>query len=176
MLNFLEKKNKKQVVCEYILRVGIYLSLFVFLSSLMLIAFFAPSFFFVKYKDETIQKQLESINQTNLNKAEDPIAAIKNINKFSTIFPKENTQKNSYKDIIDKIISLKNNNIKIYYINIEQGAKNKKIIVNGVANTREGLTTFNNSLKTDGFFSEVSFPVTDFIKSSNADFTATLTL
>lgn len=176
MLNFLEQKNRKQIVCEYMLRVAIYFLAFTFIISLILIAFFMPSVFFVKYKYETVETQLESINQTKLNKADDPIVLIKNINRFSAIFSKDSETNKTYNKIINKIISLKNKDIKILYINIEKNTKNTQIIISGIANTRDSLTLFNTNLKTDGFFSTVVFPVSNFIKSTDSEFNATLTL
>ncbi len=178
MLNFLPQKNKKQIIFEYLLRVTIFLCLFVFVSSLVMSLMFMPSFFFVKYKNDTVNGQLLSIKQKNIDKGEDPIAFIKNINKLSLALSDNAGTNITYADIISKIVSLKKKEIKISSIDITEDniTRSKKVSLNGVASTRDSLTLFSKDIKTDGFFTSVVFPVTNFIKSSNSEFSATLTL
>lgn len=176
MLNFLEQKNRKQIISEYVMRVIVYFLFFVFLTILFLTVFFMPSYFFVKYKYETVDQQLSLMNKKSAGKIEDPITYIKNVNKFLTVLTTDSKDKVAYKSVVDKIISLKNQNIKIYSIIIDGNQKGDKIILNGIAKTREGLTDFNNKLKLDGFFDSVDFPVASFIKSTDAEFSATLIL
>jgi len=177
MLNFLPQKNKNQIIFEYLLRVIVFLLLFVFLSSLILISLFVPSFFFAKYKNETINNQLELTKQKILNKSEDPTILIKNVNRLVVALSDNAAPKINYSDIINKIVSLKNKDIKISSINIteETNTNSKKILINGVAKTRDGLTLFDKEIRVDGFFENVIFPVSNFIKSSNSEFSATLT-
>jgi hypothetical protein len=178
MLNFLQQQNKKQIVSEYLLRIAVFLLMFTFISSLILISLFATSFFFVKYKNDTLNLQLESAKQKNINVAEDPIVFIKNINRLSAALSSDTGLAATYGDIISKITSLKNNDIKILSIVItEENSTNvRQIDINGIAGTRDSLIQFENDIKTDGFFSSVIFPVSDFIKSSDSEFSATLIL
>jgi len=177
MLNFLQQKNKKQIIFEYLLRVSIYLLLFIFVSTIILISFFIPSFFFTKYKNDTVTSQLLSIKQKNSNLSEDPIVFIKKINNLAPVLS-NNVSPLTYSDIVSKIVSLKNNDIKILSITItkETNTGGKRIILGGVANTRDSLTLFNKDLESDGFFNQVTFPVSNFIKSLDAEFSATLIL
>jgi len=176
MLNFLPLKNKKQIVSEYALRVLSFFLLFVFVSSLILFAFFAPSFFFVKYKNDTVDNQLVLSKQKNISKREDPDVFIKNINQLSVVLSDNNISDSINSNIIDKITSLKNKDIKILSINIilENSSGDRKVSLGGIANTRDGLTLFSNDIKIDGFFDSVMFPVSYFIKSTNSEFSATL--
>ena len=178
MLNFLPQKNKKQIVSEYSIRTIIFLLAYILISSLILILLFTPSFFFAKYKNDAIDNQSELIKQKNINTNEDPIAFIKNINKLSSALSLSNVSTITYGDIVNKIVSLKNKDIKILSINIteENDTNNKNISINGIANTRDSLTLFEKDLKTDGYFSSVIFPVSSFIKSSDSTFSATLSL
>ena len=178
MLNFLPQENKNKIVREYILRVAIFLMLFVFIASIILISLFAPSFFFAKYKDDTVKTQLEMAKQKNSGKIQDPILFIKNVNRLSVALSDNSGPTASYSDIISKIVSLKNKDIKITSISISEdnATTNKRITIDGVANTRDSLTTYEKDLKVDGFFGNVIFPVSDYIKSTNSEFTATLIL
>jgi len=178
MLNFLQEKNKKQIIYEYSLRLFVYLLTFIFISTLVLISCFFPSFFFAKYKSGIVNKQLESVRQKSANNNDDPIAFIKNVNKLSAVLSDKNVAGTTYVDVIKKIVLLKNKDIKISSITIneENIAGGKKILLSGTANTRDSLTLFENYLKTDGYFNSVIFPVSDFIKGSNSDFSITLIL
>jgi hypothetical protein len=175
MLNFLQQKNKKQIIFEYLLRVIIFLFIFIFVSSLVLISLFMPSFFLAKYKINAISSQLESIKQENISKGEDPISFIKNVNRLSLALSDNSNSALIYSDIISKIVYLKNKDIKILSISISNdNANNKTILISGTASTRDSLTLYERDIKTDGFFSSVVFPVLYFIKSSDSDFSATL--
>ena len=179
MLNFLPQKNRKRIISEYLLRVSVFLLIFIFASSVVLISLFAPSYFFVEYKNNTIKNQLASIQQKDINGGEDPIAFIKDVNQLSVVLAGNNNSRlSSFGDIINKIVSLKNDDIKISSINITEtnDTGGKTILVNGIANTRDSLTAFDQSIKSDGSFSSVMFPVSDFILSSNSEFSATLIL
>lgn len=175
MLNFLPHKNKNQIIIEYVLRAVVLLLIFIFISSIFLISLFAPSFFFVNYKNNTLNNQLTATKQADVSKEADPIVFIKDLNRLATALADSNMGVN-YTDIVNKIISLKNKDIKISSISINSDptTNSKKIMVNGVANTRDSLTSYEKELKIDGFFESVDFPVSNFIKSSNSDFSATL--
>jgi hypothetical protein len=176
MLNFLPQKNKNQVIYEYLLRITIFLSLFIFVSSLILISLFLPSFFYTKLKDTSINNQLELAKQKNLNNGVDPIVFIKNVNRLSVALSDNSTVQ--YSDIIDKVMSLKNKDIKILSISISEdnSSGGKKVLINGIANTRDSLTLFDKDIRVDGFFNTVVFPISNFIKSTNSEFSATLVI
>lgn len=177
MLNFLPQKNKKQIIFEYLLRITVFLLLFIFGSSLILISLFFPSFFFVKYKNDTVNSQLELVKQKNISKGEDPIVSINNVNILSVALAGDANSALSYSEIIKKIVSLKNDGIKISSIAIskENSTGIKNVLINGIADTRDSLSLYENNIKTDGYFDSVIFPVSNFIKSSNAEFSITLT-
>ena len=177
MLNFLPQQNKKKIVSEYFLRIGVFLLLMIFASRAVLISLFEPSYIFVEYKNNTINNQLESVANKNKQKSEDPIAFIKNVNKLSTVFSTDNKSTVTYREILNKISTLKNRDIKLLSIVISnENNTGKKVLLTGTASTRDALTLFNNDLISDGFFNSVTFPISNFIMSSNSDFFATLTL
>jgi len=177
MLNYLQQKNKKQIILEYLLRVSVFLLSSIFITSLILIILFLPSFFFSKYKNDTVNNQLGSITTESSNVKDDPILTIKNTNKLVTGLSQDNASPITYSGIVNKIISLKNKDIKILSISIKSNpdnTSNRLVQITGVANTRDSLTLFEKDIKNDGFFSSVNFPVSNFIKSTDSEFTATL--
>jgi hypothetical protein len=177
MLNFLPQKNKNQIIFEYLLRVTAFLLLFIFVSSLILISLFIPSFYFVNYKNDTINIQLESIKQKTINKSDDPVKFIKNVNRLSIALSDNSTSSIRYSELVNKITLLRNKDIKIKSIEISKDISGGvKMYINGIAATRDGLTMFDKAIKVDGSFKEVIFPVSNFYQPVNSEFSATLTL
>lgn len=177
MLNFLQQKNKNQIIFEYLLRVCTVLLIFIFISISVLISLFLPSFFFVKFKNNTIAKQLETTKRENVGKGEDPVSIIRDTNRLAIALSDTPSHDIKNNEIIGKIISLKNDGIKISSISIDTNITGgRKIIISGFSNKRDNLTLFDKEIRTEGSFSSVSFPVSNFIKSTDSDFTATLTL
>ena len=176
MLNFLPKNSKKEIIFEYFLRTTFYLLMFIFLSSIVLTILFTPSFFFAKYKNDTLNSQLESVKQKNIVNGDDSVDFIKNLNTLSTVLSNDSQFTLTDSGIIEKITSLKNNNIKILSIVItkENELGDKKILLSGVANNRDSLSLYEREIKIDGTFHSVIFPVSNFIKSSDLDFSVTL--
>ncbi len=158
------------------LRTSIFLLLFVFASSFVLIAFFLPSFFFAEYKYKTIGDQAQSVNLTNADKYENSSSIVKKINGMANALSYGKSESALTTDLIDKIISLKNSNITISAISISSnaGANVKNIVINGTSGNRDDLTVFYNNLKGEGSFQNVILPVSSLIQSTGASFTITL--
>jgi len=175
MLNFLPQNNKKKIILEYLSRILIMLLIFLFFAVVLLISLFIPSIIFSKYKNQTVKNQLESIKITNINENQDPIELIKKINTMIGILSGGNTVSLLMSNTIQKIISLKNKDIEILSISIsDNSTSSEKIIINGIAKTRDGLTLFDKDLKNDGLFYSVDLPISNLIKNTNAQFTITL--
>ena len=179
MLNFLQQKNKKQIITEYLFRVLVIKLSFILTATLLLIILFLPSFFFIKYKNTTLTDQSLSVQKQAINVSTDPIILIKNANKLLVALTPDFSTDLSFSHIIDKVISLKNSGIKILSIQISNDINktdNKIVVVGGVANTRDDLTLFQKDIINDGYFKNVLFPVANFIKNADSEFTATITL
>ncbi|MFA5934380.1 MAG: hypothetical protein WC827_00620 [Candidatus Paceibacterota bacterium] len=174
MLNFIPEKNKGKIITEYFFRFFTYFLLFSFFTLVVLISLFLPSNFYSKYKNNNISGQLSSIKGEVGENNEDPIEIIKDVNKYVKIFVNEK-EKTQFSDIIQKIISLKNKNIKISSISvINDVGDTVKIVINGISGTRDSLTSFDRELKNEGYFQSVELPVSNLIKNIDSDFTMTL--
>jgi len=175
MFNFLQLKNLKRIFFEYVLRLDVFLLSFVLISVVVLVALFMPTYFFAKYKNDSVKNELVSIQIKN-NTKEDPLIIIKQVNQLSDVLS-TNSSSTTYSEIINKIISLKNKGIKILSINLTQDVNGiKTAAIDGINDTRDNLTSFETDIKTDGYFSQVIFPVSDFLKDINSEFSATLIL
>src|SRR5258706_823201 len=120
MLNFLPQNNRKRIITEYLLRIVLFVFIFIAIACLFLIALFLPSVFFSTYKNQTIHQQLESVTTLDKNNSEDPIKLIKNINTMVRVFLRGQGNSLSTSEIIKKVVSLKNKDIQITNISLSE--------------------------------------------------------
>ena len=175
MLHFLLQNNKKQIIIEYLLRLSIFFLLFAFAASLILTAFFLPSFFFADYKYKTVNDQAQSANIVDEKKYDDSASLVKKINVLTTALTYGKSESAIYTDLIDKIILLKNAYISISNISIssDESAHVENVSLSGISGDRDDLTSFYNDLKGEGSFQNVVLPVSSLIEDTNAPFTIT---
>lgn len=176
MLSFLPLTNRKRVITEYLSRVNIVLLAFILLAVIILIILFVPSAIYSKYKNATVSNQFLITKANNPNDIQNPIELIKKLNSMITILSSQKGISILMSDMVQKILSIKNKNIQLTNISISKDNDTiEKIVLSGVAKTRDDLTQFNNDLKNDGSFASVDLPITALIKNTDAQFTVTLT-
>jgi len=158
------------------LRVLIILLFFLSITTVILIAFFLPSFFFAEYKDQTVNNQAQSVNIADVNKYESAVSLMKHVDGMTKILSSGYASSTIMTDSIDAIISLKNSHITISAISLslDSSAHMENISVSGISNSRDDLTFFYNDLKGDGSFQNVVLPVSSLIGDAGAPFTITL--
>lgn len=176
MLNFLTQNIKNKVVSEYLGRLGVVSLILIFIICVFLTSLFLPSFFMSMYKSFSIDVQYET-SMSNIKKGSlNPIEIVREKNNIVSILSSKNVQdiSTSTSEFIEKVISLKNKDIKITSISISNNLDVIKIIVGGVSKTRDGLTLFNKSLKDSHYFDEVILPIVNLLKGSDIEFNITL--
>lgn len=175
LINFLTKKNRKPIITEYVLRLFIFLFVFISVATVFLISLFLPSVFFVNTKNDIVEKQLNVLLSLE-NPKDNPIQIIKDMNSLLKIFYHPNESGFYIGDLIKNIVSLKDKNIQISRINIVGNTKNssKTLVIEGFSQTRDGLTSFKNKLSENSEFVSVDLPITYLINDLNNDFVITL--
>jgi len=168
MLNFILNKDKKEIFSEYFLRVFIFFLAFLFFAFVILFSFFMPSVFYSEYKKDNISQQFDYVKKQIGSNNIDPIEIIKRVNLLSSTLIDIKTSE--FSNIIEKIISLKNNGIKINFISIITNDNNINLSISGISKTRENLTNFDKELKKSELFQSVDLPVSNLIKNTDADF------
>jgi hypothetical protein len=175
MLHFLPQKNRKQIFLEYGTRFLILLFVFIFIAGIFLIVLFSPSFIFSTYKDQTVKNQLASAGILQQSNDNDPMRIIKNANALLPVLSDEDASGMLTSDLIQKIVSLKNQNVHIQSIAMTDiSGASKTFVITGTADTRDDLTAYDNSLSIDGTFSHIDLPVSDLIADADNQFTITL--
>lgn len=79
-------------------------------------------------------------------------------------------------DVFDTVLSQVSSGILIHNLQYEKNGKQGiKVVVAGVAETRDGLLVFAKSLEDTPLFTRVEVPVSTFTKEKNIEFSLTLT-
>lgn len=177
MINLIPSEEKKKIRKDFYMRVVIVsffvLGTAVFLSNIML----APALFYASLEKKLISEQFAKdenkltfdLNQENKN-------AVENLeNKISLIKQAQNTKFLVSEKVINNILSKKINGILINEINYTKDVNKGNLInIRGQASSRERLLTFKNSLVTDPNFKNVDLPISNFIKSTDIEFSLVL--
>lgn len=173
MLNIFPTEEKKKILVEYRLRLGVVsvfaLGALVF-SSLVLLA---PSYLLAISKHNSISDELAVLEskQGRGGQEKEVGVQIREENKKIDLFLKGDTGgKLVPSQVILNIIGIKGSAIKIQGFTYDASALQERLVVTGVAATREGLALFVETLKKDPTFTKVELPISSYVKSSNIDF------
>lgn len=177
MANILPQTEKKKILSEYRLRLGV---VSVFVAAALIVAnilLLTPSYLLVLTKHNLALEHL-----ANLEKRQDGAELEKEVNKRI----KELNQKIARLNGIGKegfvppfdtflnIIEIKNPAIKINGFLYDKNKTRERIVVSGRATTRDGLALFLENLKKDPTYAKVELPINSYVKSDNIDFSITI--
>lgn len=177
MINLISQKQKRIIFREYLIRL-ISVSLFVLsLLAFLTLAYILPYYFTTIKNDLVISEQLKSaIKIENKENQGDNISLIVNqtndqIRSINSLALTEN----AFTHLISKITKNKNKEIKLNHFAFQTIDLNSgKLIINGVAKSRQSLVSFVDSLKNEPGIISVESPVSDFAKESNITFTVNI--
>jgi Tfp pilus assembly protein PilN len=172
-MNFLPEENKIAIKKEYLRRLFMVASFFIFSSILIGIILLSSTFLLLKGQKEDLERQL-SLSQQRLAKSEakDTVNIVQELNKKISIL--ENGQKNiSEKSaIIKNIISRKPEKITISGFLFDKN----KISIQGFSDRRDNMLNFINSLKQEKSFKKVESPISNLLKEKDIEFSISIEL
>ena len=189
MLNIFPTEEKKKVLAEYRLRLGV-VAVFA-LAALVLssLALLVPSYLIAvsKYKGTSVELSSLELKQGRAGQEKEVGTQIREENKKIDIFLKglkpdlqvRPTAEGGLGDTggrlippqtILNIINIKSDAIKIQGFTYDASAGSERLVVTGVASDRDGLAHFVETLKKDPIFTKVELPISSYVKSSNIDF------
>lgn len=146
-----------------IVLIGIVLLLFPFLS--------------LKVQQKIFESQLlVSEKRLSSNNINDILPVTEDLNKKILIFeeiPKDSIEKSS---IVRNIINRKTSAIKISSIFFDKEKDKEKITIRGVAERRDDMLYFIDSLKAEKLFKKVELPVSSLLKDKDVDFAISVEL
>jgi hypothetical protein len=170
MFNLLPEIEKKNIVNEYNTRRSIVALIFIFIVGLFSVISIIPSFILSSSRVNQVSEDILAIQQSDIfiEEPEITISLSDTNSKISTLLPEE--QKIYVADIFERVISHKTSNIRINGITYRSG-ESGGVAVNGIARSREELSSFVEDMRKDSLFKEVNLPVSNFAKDRNAEFT-----
>lgn len=185
MINLLPKEQKKKIVAEYKMRlvtVGAILLLSVIIISTIVIT---PFYFTTKAtlaRSESIFNN--SKNSPDLEIDSESMKVINNTENDLKLLFGYDKQKLVSKDVIDIIVANKGNTISINSINYANSVDTKDekansqmvVSVGGIAQNREELKSFVYRLMGVQSFTNVSVPISNYLKGVDLEFVITLNI
>lgn len=173
MINILPTEEKKKILVEYRLRLGVVavfaLAALVF-SSLILLA---PSYLLAISKYNSVSGELAMLEskQGHNSQEKDINTQISGINKKIDLFLKGGAGVTvAPSQAILSILNIKGSAIKIQGFTYDATGKQERFIVTGVALDRDSLAQFIENLKKEPTFTKVDLPISSYVKSANIDF------
>jgi hypothetical protein len=173
MIRFLPEKNKKEIKIEYFSRVFSVVLIFMILLGIISTFSIFPAYIISFYRDISIKSQSASVEANKIDTNEQE-SLVKTTNELILFLNQFKNEKPSVQML--GVLEKTNKNIKINQISYSKRDSLYQFIFKGVADNREGLLSFVKDIKLDKNISAVDLPVSDFVKSSDIDFTITLSI
>lgn len=176
MINLLPKEEKKKLILGFYLRFATVIFIAIGLSVVVLDVLIIPSYIIsLTEKKSIIQKlAIQKDTPAPINE-EGNSKIIKELNNKINLI--DDLAKNKFivsEKIINEIVLDKMPDIKLLSINYSSSDSSKRVIVNGIAPSRERLLLFRRALEDNTSFKKVDLPISNFIKGSNIQFTMEL--
>lgn len=171
MFNLIPKNLMADIKREYLYRKITVIMLFVIFIQIAFLVFGFPVWLISKYNQGDVELRADSMNAylSSLNIAS-TTDSIKSINAKLSVIDK-NLKYPEIVPFFDAILSQKTNSITINSLAYSSSDdKNAVIDISGMSGNREALLTFVKNLQGLGLFKSVDFPISNFTKDKNLDF------
>lgn len=182
MLNILPTEEKKKNLKEYHLRLGVVS--FVMATSLVLVnlALLTPAYFNALAKEAEAKARIVNFTGKSIEesaKEEQEInTTVADLNKKLNLFLGSSTSTSPRfvpSEVFEAILEHKAASIKIYSISYDATLDREQLVVVGKSLDRDSLAQFVDALKKSGLFTAVDLPIQSYVKSTNIEFSVTLT-
>ena len=177
MLNILATEEKKKILVEYRLRLAVVAIFAVGSLVLASLTLLAPAYLLAVSKHNNTENELATLEgkYSHGGQEKEVGAQIRDINNKISILLESNTSKRlSPPQTILDILESKGNAIKIYGFTYDAMNSQERIILTGNAIDRGSLANFIETLKKDPVFTNVTLPISSYVKSANIDFSVVL--
>jgi len=174
MFNLLPEPYKKKMRREYIIRLCVVALCFSFGIFLIASVFLLPSYFLSSIKERELMSRLSNEKASLPSDATvRPETVVQKTNADLALL--KNNGSVSFVGLVSKVLARKPVGIKIEGLTISQNTPTHQISISGTARLREDLVTFKKSLEDEPLFVKVELPVSSLAKSSDINFTVTVT-
>jgi hypothetical protein len=173
MFNLLPEPEKKQILAEYNTRRIIMALIFLFILGCVAVISIFPAYLLSSSKVREVESGIGSIRQSDIFAEEELLRAeLASANeRLNALMPTDGEMQ--VNELLAHVIAHRSDTIRINGFSFSRsGPENEAILaVAGIAESRDMLSSFVDSLRGDALFGEVDLPVSNFAKDRNAEFT-----
>lgn len=171
MFNLLPQDLRSKIIVEYRYRLVIVIILFVILSQVSFLVFLFPTWLTSFYKERDFSIKSDEASRTLLTlDISSTTSYIKSLNSTLEVINKT-LEYPRFIPIVDDIIENKTSGIKLDGIYYSVDSNNTgTITLGGIADKRETLVSFAESLRGINYFKKVDLPISNLAKDKNIDF------
>lgn len=178
MLNILPLEEKKKILTEYRLRLGVIVVFAVAVLVGASMVLLVPSYLLAVAKHNLVAGDLARLEgaQSGVDTEGEVNAKIKEVNKKINVFlAEEKTPVRAVPtETIGKVLALKGPSIRIQSLLYDVSTGRLRVVVTGRADDRDSLARFVEILKKEPAFSKVDLPIGSYVKSTDIDFSIVL--
>lgn len=177
MQNLLPEEEKKKVLTEYRLRLGVVILFATGTLVAISLILLAPSYILAISKNNFVSDELAKLElkETSSTQEKDVATKIKEVNKKITLFLGDQNGTPLIPSVFFmKIIDIKTPAIKITGFSYDATALRARVVVTGHADDRDSLAKFLDDLKNEKTFTKADLPISSYVKSTNIDFSIVL--
>lgn len=175
MINLLPFEEKKKLLTEYRLRLGVTvmfaLAALVGSGLILLSPSYVLALMRANYTEKMVldleSKVKRAVQEKQIN------TEIAEVNRKIEILNSGRSEHLVVSEVVKKLMAIRPATIKISGIMYDPGV-NERIMLTGVARDRESLASFIDTLHKDNTFNTVNLPISSYVKSKDIDFSIAL--
>ena len=174
MANLITEKQKKALKLDYRIRLCAVILFMICLLGFFILAYVVPYYVSLDKKDLKVAEQFKSVigveNKENIGESASQVVA-RTVEELKVVglYYQKSTSPSVY---FSKVIQNKNSSVRIMSLSFNLGLDGQsKLLVGGIAQSREGLVSFIEDLKVKAGFASVESPISDFAKDRDISFT-----
>ena len=168
-MNLLPPTELKKIRRGYVYRLISVTCFLLALSFLLVVVFIAPSYFVIRERQASVENSFTLLKKPVGVDEKSVTAVVRGANqKVAALLEIPSA---SFTPLLQKISKYKPSGVSVRgMIYNPKNIKTASVTVQGVAASRESLVSFINHLKTDGTFSQIDVPISNFAKGQDIDF------
>lgn len=174
MFTLLPERDMQTVMREYRLRLITVAVIFLLIATVLAGTLLSPSFVLTGSREKIVAEKLDTVLATQKKLlVGDPDTLARDTKELIQLLSAR-TRVPTVSSLVDRALYHRTAGIRITAINTTV-SDSSTVILSGIASTRQSLSSFVKKLEADGEFSAVSVPVSNFAKSTNLEFSLSIT-
>lgn len=174
MINLLPENNKIEIKKEYTRRLFVVIGAFTFFVALISAVILTCLLFLINREKNNFNRQLFISEQRfEFKDLKEILPGMENFAaKLSFLEKESDGVKLSF--LLGEILKRKSENVKINGFSYDKISGGGRILISGMAGSRQGLLSFVDALRSEPKFKDVQSPVSNLLKEKSLDFSLTI--